>query len=123
MVKHSHRHNVRKSPGAVSATAPSGSAALSDLQIAYLPPEDLHPPISSAPTPPDRNLWRGAALRAREETQREGLTAASANGERVLSHRLGIAAAVGCHGHTLREMLNARRPMSQNGMDRPCSRP
>ena len=31
MVKHSHRHNVRKSPGAVSTAAPSGSAAPSDL--------------------------------------------------------------------------------------------
>ena len=56
MVKHSHRHNVRKSPGAVSATAPSGSAALSDLQIAYLPPEDLHPTPHNARTHSKKQL-------------------------------------------------------------------
>ena len=61
MVKHSHRHNVRKSPGAVSVTAPSGSAALSDLQIAYLPPEDLHPAPHNARTHSKKQL----KLRAR----------------------------------------------------------
>ena len=41
MVKRADLHNVSRMAGAVGARAPSGSAALTDLQIAYLSPERL----------------------------------------------------------------------------------
>ena len=52
MVKRSHRHNVGKIPGAV--TAPSGSAA--NLQIAYLPPVRLRGSATNARTHSKKQL-------------------------------------------------------------------
>ncbi len=52
MVKHSHRHNVGKIPGAV--TAPSGSVA--NLQIAYLPPVHLRASATNTRTHSKKQL-------------------------------------------------------------------
>ncbi len=54
MVKRSNLPNVGKIPGAVGATAPSGSA--SALQIAYLPPGRLRPSATNARTHSKKQL-------------------------------------------------------------------
>jgi ParB-like nuclease domain/DNA methylase len=56
MVKRADFHNVRRIAGAVSARAPSGSASLTDLQIAYLPPERLRPSPNNARTHSKKQL-------------------------------------------------------------------
>ena len=53
MVRRSNFHNVSRiavgrMAGAVSATAPTGSASATDLQITYLPPEQLRPSSNNA---------------------------------------------------------------------------
>jgi hypothetical protein len=53
MARRSNFHNgtrvaVGRTAGAVSATAPSGSASATDLRIAYLPPEQLRPSSNNA---------------------------------------------------------------------------
>jgi hypothetical protein len=56
MVKRTDFHNVSRIAGAVSERAPSGSASLTDLQIAYLPPERLHPSPNNARTHSKKQL-------------------------------------------------------------------
>ena len=56
MVRRADLHNVSRIAGAVSARAPSGSASLTDLQIAYLPPERLRPSPNNARTHSKKQL-------------------------------------------------------------------
>ena len=56
MVKRTNLHNVSRIAGAVSARAPSGSASVTDLQIAYLPPERLRPSPNNARTHSKKQL-------------------------------------------------------------------
>ena len=56
MVRRADFHNVSRIAGAVSARAPSGSASLTDLQIAYLPPERLRPSPNNARTHSKKQL-------------------------------------------------------------------
>ena len=56
MVKRADFHDVSRIAGAVSARAPSGSASLTDLQIAYLPPERLRPSPNNARTHSKKQL-------------------------------------------------------------------
>jgi DNA modification methylase len=56
MVKRTDFHDVSRIAGAVSARAPSGSASLTDLQIAYLPPERLRPSPNNARTHSKKQL-------------------------------------------------------------------
>src|SRR5579859_1221729 len=54
MVRHD-RHSIRIA-GAVSARAPAGSVSVTDLQIAYLPPERLRSSPNNARTHSKRQL-------------------------------------------------------------------
>jgi DNA modification methylase len=56
MVRRADFHDVSRIAGAVSARAPSGSASLTDLQIAYLPPERLRPSPNNARTHSKKQL-------------------------------------------------------------------
>jgi DNA modification methylase len=56
MVKRADLHNVSGIAGAVGARAPSGSAALTDLRIAYLAPERLRPSPNNARTHSKKQL-------------------------------------------------------------------
>lgn len=56
MVKRTHLHSVSRIPRAVGARAPSGSASLTDLQIAYLPLERLRPSPNNARTHSKKQL-------------------------------------------------------------------
>ena len=52
--------------------------------------------------------------------QDQALGGGKCHGERVLSHRLGIAAAVGCHWHTLRELAQRNEVhASDHELDQP----
>ena len=52
--------------------------------------------------------------------QDQALGGGKCHGERVLSHRLGIAAAVGCHWHTLRELAQRNEVhASDDELDQP----
>ena len=52
--------------------------------------------------------------------QDKALGGGKCHGERVLSHRLGVAAAVGCHWHTLRELAQGNEVhASDHELDQP----
>jgi hypothetical protein len=56
MVRRKNHHSVIGIAGAVSARAPSGSAALTALQIAYLQPERLRPSPNNSRTHSKKQL-------------------------------------------------------------------
>ena len=56
MVRRADHHNVRKIAAVVSARAPSGSASLTDLKIAYLPPGRLRPAANNSRTHSKKQL-------------------------------------------------------------------
>ncbi len=56
MAKRGNHHSVRRTAGAAGAMAPSESAALTDLQITYLPPAQLRPSPNNARTHSNKQL-------------------------------------------------------------------
>ena len=56
MVKRTDLHDISRIAGGVGTRAPSGSASLTDLEIAYLPPERLRPSPNNARTHSKKQL-------------------------------------------------------------------
>jgi hypothetical protein len=65
MVRRKYLHSVRGTAGAFRARGPSGSASLTGLQIAYLPPERLRPSPNNARTHSKKQLKKIARSIAR----------------------------------------------------------